>query len=54
MVLPVKEEHLKDILLTRKRVMEKFKEAFEKYGVKDLYAYNGSFDKEFVERTSFL
>ena len=31
MVLPVKGRAPKDILLTRKIVMEKFKEAFEKY-----------------------
>ena len=48
MVLPVKGRAPKDILLTRKIVMEKFKEAFEKYGVKDLYAYNGSFDKNLL------
>ena len=49
MVLPVKGRAPKDILLTRKIVMEKFKEAFEKYGVKDLYAYNGSFDKNLLK-----
>ena len=45
MVLPVKGRAPKDILLTRKRVMEKFKEAC----VKDLYAYNGSFDKNLLK-----
>ena len=39
MVLPVKGRAPKDILLTR----------FEKYGVKDLYAYNGSFDKNLLK-----
>ena len=28
--------------------MKKFKEAFEKYGVKDLFAYNASFDKNLL------
>ena len=45
MVLPVKGRAPKDLLFTRKIAMEKFKEAFEKYGVKDLFAYNGTFDK---------
>ncbi|MFR0860235.1 MAG: hypothetical protein ACLSIR_11335, partial [Christensenellales bacterium] len=48
MVLPVKGRAPKDILFTRKIAMEKFKEAFEKYGVKDLYGYNGSFDKNLL------
>ena len=39
MVLPVKGRAPKDLLFTRKIAMEKFKEAFEKYGVKDLFAY---------------
>ena len=41
MVLPVKGRAPKDILFTRKIAMEK-------YGVKDLYAYNGSFDKNLL------
>ena len=45
MVLPVKGRAPKDLLFTRKIAMEKFKEAFEKYGVKDLYAYRQYNDK---------
>lgn len=48
MVLPVKGGEHKDILFTRKIAMEKFKEAFEKYSVKDLFAYNASFDKNLL------
>ena len=48
MVLPVKGRAPKDLLFTRKIAMEKFKEAFEKYGVKDLFAYNGTFDKNLL------
>ena len=48
MVLPVKGRAPKDLLFTRKIAMEKFKEAFEKYGVKDLFAYNGAFDKNLL------
>ncbi len=48
-VLPVKGRTPKDVLFTREKAMEKFKVVFEKYGVKDLYAYNGSFDKNLLK-----
>ena len=47
-VLPVKERNSKDILSSRKNSMEKINIAFEKYQVKELFAYNASFDKNLL------
>ena len=45
MVLPVKGRAQKDILTSRIRAMKKIKLLFAKYEVKQLFAYNASFDK---------
>lgn len=52
MVLPVKGRASKDILFSRKKSMEKIKASFEKYDVKDLFAYNASFDKNLLKELS--
>lgn len=49
MVLPVKGRASKDILFTRKKSMEKIKATLERYDVKDLFAYNASFDKNLLK-----
>ena len=49
MVLPVKGRKPKDILLSRKMSMEKIYSLFEKYQVKNLFAYNASFDKNLLK-----
>ena len=49
MVLPVKGKKPKDILLSRKKSMEKIHSLFEKYQVKKLFAYNASFDKNLLK-----
>lgn len=49
MVLPVKGRAPKDILFTRKKSMEKIKATLERYDVKDLFAYNASFDKNLLK-----
>ena len=53
MALSVKGRAPKEILFTRKKAMEKFKVVFEKYGVKDLFAYNGSFDKNLLNELTY-
>lgn len=52
MVLPVKGRSPKDILLSRKKAMEKIKELLAKYDVNQLFAYNASFDKNLLKELS--
>lgn len=52
MVLPVIGRKPKDILLSRKKSMEKIHSLFEKYQVKNLFAYNASFDKNLLKELS--
>lgn len=47
--LSVKERKPKDILCSRKNAMEKINVFFEKYDIKDLFAYNASFDKNLLK-----
>ncbi len=47
--LLIKGREHKDILYARKMAMEEFKATFEKYGVRDLFAYNGAFDKNLLK-----
>ena len=48
MVLPIRGRASEEILFTREKAMKECKIAFQKYGVKDLFAYNGSFDKNLL------
>lgn len=48
MVLPVKGRTPKEMLFSRKKSMEKIKGIFEKYSIRDLFAYNASFDKNLL------
>lgn len=47
-VLPVNGRKTKEIYLSRNKSMEKIKATFEKYQVKNLFAYNASFDKRLL------
>ncbi len=54
-VLPVKGRAKKDILISRIRAMKKIKSLFAKYEVKQLFAYNASFDKNLLgELSSYM
>lgn len=48
-VLPIRGRVAKDMLCTRKSSMEKIKVALDKYCVKNLFAYNASFDKNLLK-----
>ena len=48
MVLPVKEYSPQEIMISREKAMEKIKDAFGKYQVKEVFAYNASFDKRLL------
>lgn len=49
MVLPIKGRSPRDVLLSRKKSMEKVKVILETYQINELFAYNASFDKNLLK-----